>query len=65
MKRRRRPLGMVSTDIELASCARTHAGIVRFAPRTWGQGGVSGASKGVWLHGMFELGFEESDHLSS
>ena len=50
MKRRRRPLGMVSTYIELAACARTHAGIVRFAPRTWGQGGMNGASKVAWLH---------------
>ena len=35
---------------------------MRFAPRTWGHGGMSGASKGAWLHGMFELWFEEALH---
>ena len=35
---------------------------MRFAPRTWGHGGMSGASKGAWLHGLFELWFEEALH---
>ena len=43
-------------DVELASCAHRRAKVVRFAPRTWGHGGMSGASKGAWLHGMFECG---------
>ena len=33
MKRRCRPLGMISMDIELAACACTQAGLVRFVPR--------------------------------
>ena len=33
-------------DVELASCAHRRAKVVRFAPRTWGHGGMSGASKG-------------------
>ena len=49
-------------DVELASCAHRRAKVVRFAPRTWGHGGMSGASKGAWLHGMFELWFEEALH---
>ena len=44
--RRRRPLEMERMGVELASCAHKRGGIVRFAPRWWGQGGVSGASKG-------------------
>ena len=54
----------VRMDVELASCAHRRAKVVRFAPRTWGHGGMSGASKGAWLHGMFELWFEGSAHLS-
>ena len=42
--RRGRPFGMDRRDIELASCAHKRARIVRFAPRWWGQGGMSGAS---------------------
>ena len=64
-QRRRPSFGMDRMDVELASCAHRRAKVVRFAPRTWGHGGMSGASKGAWLHGMFELWFEEALHAAA
>ena len=43
-QRRSWPVGMDRTAIELASCAHKRAGIVKFAPRWWGEGRVGGAS---------------------